>query len=160
MLNHSEIIAQIANRTGGVLRDGTEVEINKLRILGLPDSVLKFYSSCSPEGCIEEQVRLWSPLKVIEENTDLVPGCYVSKLGYVVFSSTLSGDAYCFDLTSLSDNDSVRIVLISHEIDDELLQELEPDDYVKPIADDLVSFLKQFEAGTLDEEPLGEEPLE
>ena len=154
MPDYSQIVASIANHAVGRFRAATAEELDLLRGLGLPESVLEFYEANCPDDCVEGQVRLWSPRNIVEENTELVPGCHISKLGFIVFSTTLSGDTYCFDMNSVSGNGTPAIVLISHEMDDEELAGLTTDEYVKPIANDLVTFLDLLSRQALDEEPI------
>ena len=83
---------------------------------------------------------------VIEENTDYVPGCYVRPHGYIVFSTTIYGDAYGFDLNSANSTTS-PIALLSHEIFDETSTKEEVSKVAKKIAPDLVAFLHLFAPG-------------
>src|SRR5689334_19131946 len=115
MPNYEALIAQIADQTGGSFRPASPFELSKLEALGLPQSVIDFYATFEPAERVGEEFRLWPIEHILEENEALVPGCYASKLGYIVFATTLYGDTYCFDLTCRGKSEP-PIVLISHEV--------------------------------------------
>lgn len=104
------------------------------------------------------RIRLWPIKNVIEENTDYVPVCYVRPHGYVVFSTTIYGDTYCFDLNSPNSTASTAIVLLSHEIFDETTTKEDVSRVAKRIAPDLSAFPTAFAAGELDMEPIYPDP--
>jgi hypothetical protein len=87
-----------------------------------------------------------------------VPGCYVQPHGYVVFSTTIYGDTYCFDLNSASSTASAPVVLLWHEIFDETTTKEDVSKLAKNIAPDLSAFLDAFVAGELDMEPTYPDP--
>jgi hypothetical protein len=87
---------------------------------------------------------------MLQDNRDYVPGHYAWPCGYVVFSTTTYGDAYCFDLQAVSKT-GTPIVLIAHDLepkDDEMKRE-DPAKLAKPIAHS-----EAFVSGSLDIEPL------
>ena len=115
MPDYEPLIAQITEQSGVEFRAASPFDLSKLEPLGLPQSVLDFYSAYEPSECVEGQVRLWPIEQVLAENEAYVPGCYASKHGYVVFATTLYGDTYCFDL-SRGRQTEPRIVLLSREV--------------------------------------------
>lgn len=156
MSAYAEILNKMAGATGAVFRPAAEADLNLLGRLGLPPSVIEFYAEHEPEDSVHGQARLWTIERMIEENRDLVPGCHVVKFGYVVFASTIYGDAYCFDTHHLDARGMPRIVLISHEVVGEETTAEEAARLAKSIAVDLREFLEHFAAGDLDEESLYE----
>lgn len=127
--------------------------------MGVPQEAIRFYREAEPTRCVEiAKIRLWPIKDVIEENTDYVPGCYVRPHGYVVFSTTIYGDTYCFDLNSSNSAPSTPIVLLSHEIFDETTTKEDVIKVAKKIAPDLSAFLNGFAAGELDMEPIYPDP--
>jgi hypothetical protein len=125
----------------------------KLQALGLPRVVVDFYRSYEPAEYAEiGGVRLWPIADVIDENQKYVPGADVCPHGFVVFASTVFGDAYCFDLTMVEP----RVVLLSHEVPFKGMDSGQVRALVKPIATNLDAFLASFVAGTLESEPLDE----
>jgi hypothetical protein len=149
------IEAELANRIGTLaetrLRPAADSDLAKLQALGLPAIVVEFYRSYEPAQYAEIQgVRLWPISEVIEENQRYVPGADVCPQGFVVFASTVSGDAYCFDLTMTEP----RVVLLSHEVAFEGMARPQIQALAKPIAPNFDSFLSSFAAGTLESEPL------
>jgi len=125
----------------------------KLQQLGLPTVVVDFYRSYEPVRYAEiAGVRLWPISDVIAENQRYVPGTDVRPHGFVVFASTVSGDAYCFDLTTAEP----QVVLLSHEVPFEGMARQQVQALAKPIATNLDAFLSSFVAGALESEPLSE----
>src|SRR4051812_27453612 len=114
MQNYALSAEQIAEQTGVAFRASSPIELAKLEALGVPESILAFYREFEPSECAEGQVRLWPIQNVLEENEAYVPGAYVSKHGYIVFATTLCGDAFCFDLRQRGQVEP-RVVLLSHE---------------------------------------------
>ena len=101
-------IEQIAELTGVAFRAASPFELANLEALGLPQSVIDFYSSFEPSERAGDEFRLWPIEHILEENEALSPGCYVSKHGYIGFATTLHGDTYCFDLTRAGKVDAGR----------------------------------------------------
>lgn len=151
MPNYEPLISQISEQTGVAFRPCSPLDLSKLESLGLPQTILDFYASYEPSRCAELQVRLWSIQDLVEENTSLIPGCYSSKHRFVVFASTLCGDAYCFDVRRGKQVDP-SIVLISHEVVSEDTTAAEFAKLAKPVAQSLHEFLGQFIRGEVDEE--------
>jgi hypothetical protein len=89
----------------------------------------------------------------MEENTNYLPRCYIRPHGCVLFSTTIFGDTYCFDLNSATSAATAPIVLLSHEtIGTETTKE-EVGSLAKKIALDFRSFLEAFVSGNLDMKP-------
>jgi hypothetical protein len=151
---NDELHRAIATKSGVELRPATEGDLRELRNLNAPEDAIAFYREAEPTRCAEiKRIRLWPITKVVEENTDYIPGCYVQQYGYVVFSTTIYGDTYCFDLNSATSTASAPIVLLSHEVIDETTTEEQVRAMAKAIAPDLQTFLTAFVAGTLDMTP-------
>lgn len=153
MDRYQSVIAEISIQTGVIFRGSGYFELRKLKSLGLPKAIIAFFRKYQPTQCVEGQVRLWPIAEIVAENREFVPGYYVSKLGYVVFATSLYGDVYCFDLTTKS-TDEPPVVLISH---DEIYEETSTSEVAalaKPIAKDLLSFLQAFVRQEVDTECL------
>ncbi len=117
----------------------------------MPQPILDFFGSYEPRECAEGQVRLWPIQHLVEENASLIPGCYSSKYGFVVFATTFCGDAYCFDVRR-GQQVEPSIALISHEAVSEETTAAEFTQLAKPVARSLQEFLEQFVRGEIDEE--------
>jgi hypothetical protein len=151
---NANLYREIEEKSKVELRPASESEIRQLKELGVPEDAVRFYREAEPTRCAEiAKIRLWPIKHVIEENADYVPGCFVRPYGYVVFSTTIYGDTYCFDLNSPNSSTSAPIVLLSHEIFDETTTKEEVSKVAKKIAPDLVAFLHLFAAGQLDMSP-------
>jgi hypothetical protein len=107
-------------------------------------------SPCPVFG-VHLKVRLWPISDIVVENGGAVPGAYISPHGYVVFASTFCGDAYCFDINIMSDDDP-RIVLISHEVVSDEISADQARRLAKPVAINLRDFLEKFISKEIDEE--------
>jgi hypothetical protein len=151
MPNYEPLIESISEQSGVTFRPASPFELSKLEALGLPESVIDFYSSYEPAECVEGQVRFWPIEYILEENEALVPGSYSSPHGYVVFATTYCGDAYCFDV-SRGIASEPKIVLISHEIVDTDATATQLARLAKPVAPNLYKFLELFVRGEIDEQ--------
>jgi SMI1 / KNR4 family (SUKH-1) len=156
MGKYQALIESIAGPGGGdFFKPTSKAQLDKLRKLGFPESVIQFYECYEPQGCVEGgQIRLSSIDGIIEENTMAVPGIYVQPLGYLVFASTEYGDAYCFNLNRLNQEGEPTIVLMPH---DSLRKDASPEvvaSQAKPIAPSLLNFFEQFSEGKLDTTPI------
>ena len=152
MDQYSQIVAKIADQTGGRFRSASADDLALLRELGLPPSVIDFFAIYEPAECIEGAERLWPIAEIVNENQNFVPGCNIVKFGYVVFSTTGCGDTFCFDLNNQSPDGEPRIVFMSHEEDFESMSPQEIHAMANPVADNLLEFLDMFARDALWEE--------
>lgn len=156
---NANLYREIAEKSKVELRPASESQLRQLIELGVPQDVIRFYREAEPTRCAEiARIRLWPIKDVIEENTDYVPGCFVRPHGYVVFSTTIYGDTYCFDLNSANSIASAPVVLLSHEIFDDTTTREDVSKIAKKIAPNLSAFLTAFAAGGLDMEPIYPDP--
>lgn len=82
----------------------------------LPKLFWDFYSNKMPAEDVEfEDFVFYGLERMIEENTDYVPGCIVLPYGLFTFASTLDGDAICFDLNQ----ENFPVYQCSHSLIDE-----------------------------------------
>lgn len=149
------LLEQIVRKTGIHFRPAETSALEQFRSLGLPDDVVAFYREHEPEECAEiKEVRLWPIADILTENKDYVPGADIYPLGYVVFATTLYGDAFCFDLNARAEH-SAPVVLVAHDLDwtdAEMRKDLAI--LAKMIAPSLDGFLERYAAETLDIQPL------
>jgi hypothetical protein len=154
-----DLYREIIAKSKVELRPASHAQLQQLMELHVPEEAIHFYREAEPSQCAEiARVRLWPIKHVIEENTDYVPGCYVQPHGYVVFSTTIYGDTYCFDLNSANSIASAPVVLLSHEIFDDTTTKEDVSKVAKKIAPNLSAFLNAFAAGRLDMEPIYPDP--
>lgn len=150
------LLDEIKQKAKVEFRPATETNIEALRSLGLPSDALVFYRDSEPAQTAEiGNVRLCPVADIIEENRDYVPGAYSYPCGYVVFATTLYGDAFCFD-TRVAPGTIAPVVLIAHDLEPEN-DEMKREDLAKlakPIAASFEEFLKAFVSETLDIKPL------
>jgi hypothetical protein len=154
MDKYQQLIGIIAKQTGTAFGPASASSLSSLRALGVPDTILRFYELHEPADCAEGQVRLWPVSHIVTENRMAVPGIVVHPLGYVVFASTMSGDAYCFNVNKLDREGEPEIVLISHGTFGEDATAEQVQRVVKPVAPSLFLFLEQFSKGEVDEDCL------
>ena len=141
----------LAENNPKAFRKATEEEIEILKSLKLPESIVGFYKEFSPEATISGFVNLLTIDEMKEENLeDIQPGSDVFKKGFVVFAS-MDGDAFCFDLKS---GDDPRIILFGHEEPfDHLTRKELIEDKGKVVAKNLKEFFNKCLDETLDREP-------
>lgn len=144
MENFQPLIKQIEKVTGIAFHPADEEELLTLQEIGFPEIILDFYAKYAPDDYTEGKIRLWTIDDIFAENTELLPGCYISPHGYFVFASTEHGDSYCFDMNNLNEQGYPRIVLLSHEIVDENITADEIHQIAKPVAQNLLVFLEKF----------------
>ena len=69
----------------------------------LPSTFFDVYSKSVPDDVVEyEDFDFYGLDRIIEENTDYIPGANLLPLGLFTFASTYDGDSICFD-TKLPD---------------------------------------------------------
>jgi len=146
-------IRKIAMKSGTRLRPSAQKDQDKLAELGIPIDARLFFAEAEPEQCVEiNHVRLWPIKEVLAENRDYVPGCFIRPMGYIVFATTIFGDAYCFDIKK-KNAESAPIVLVAHDLN---WDEIKPEgmaELAKPIASTFENYLKLFVEEKLDIEP-------
>lgn len=151
MEHYDSIVNEISALTETEFQPASDDDLDALRRLGLPESIIDFYSLHEPSSCAEYQVRLWPIRDMLVENSDMVPGAYTSPHGYIVFATTIYGDTYCFDINQMT-NGKPRIVLISHEVVENEINAEQARMVAKPIAANLEAFLEAFIRQDVDQE--------
>ena len=138
-------MAKEIGRKGDVLLGPAAPElISELQRLGVPEDAIAFFLEFEPKQCADiDGVRLWPVEEVLRENRD----------GYIVFATTVFGDAFCFDANA-GDRRQMPIVLISHDgYDWDAVTVEEIARLKKPIAPHFIAFLQAYVDGKLDIEP-------
>ncbi len=148
-----DLIAKLRQEGSPVPGPASVEDLERAQTAGFPDELLDLYRECGPENCIELKQRIWSIENAIIENTDAVPGCALSPHGFIVFASTVYGDAYCVDTNVVTTAGHHPVVLFSHEVigEDASLSEIQR--LRLEVASSLADFLRKFTNGTLNEEP-------
>lgn len=121
-------------------------------ILNRQRCLVDFYREYAPDatdGRVELNQRIWSVQRAIEENKDYVPGAELFPLGYVVFASNKSGDAYCIDTVHIGSSGECSIVLFPHDVIEEGASLEDVEQYRLPVAASLEDFLWSFTRRTL-----------
>ena len=128
-----------------IFRPAQESDLEILKRFSLPEEIVIFYKDSEPHDCIEiGQARLWNIKSIIDENENYTPGYIISKMKFVVFSSTLTGDSFCFDLNSKNDLGDVPIIIASHDEIDESLSESEIREKMIVVSNSFADFLSKF----------------
>lgn len=66
-----------------------------------PNHEVTRYFACLPEkDVIIHGVRFMDPQSVMMENTELIPGCFITPHGFVAFASLESGEVFAIELSS------------------------------------------------------------
>jgi hypothetical protein len=128
-------------------------DLQRAEAARFPAELLDFYRQCNPADYIELQQRIWSIDSALVENKDAVPGCALSPHGFIVFASTLCGDAYCIDTNVVTSEGKHPVVLFSHEMIEEDAELSDIQSLRVEVATSLEDFLTKFTAETLSEEP-------
>ena len=129
-------------------------ELERAEELAFPNELVEMYRQLNPADCIELKQRIWSIENAVIENTQAVPGCALSPHGFIVFASTLGGDAYCVDTNIITSAGHHPVALFSHEMigEDDGMEKISS--LRVEVADSLEDFLAQFVSGDLSEEAL------
>ena len=150
-MNLSTLAKQFADTNKGELRKATEEDLEALKKLKLPDSLVAFYREHSPNGTIYGFVNLLPISEMVKESLeDAGPGRDVFPRGFVHFA-TMDGDAFCFDVSA---GKEPRIVLFGHEEPLDFLTRKELlRDKGKVVALNLSDFFEKCLNETLDRDP-------
>ena len=151
------IAEQISHKSGVELAPCRVEHLEWLRWIGIPSEALDFYQWSMPTKTAEiGKVRLCSAGEIYFENRDqCLPGSYANPNGYIIFATTVYGDAFCFDTRSES-GARTPIVLIAHDLEPEG-EEMSREKLArlaKPISETFAGFLASLVAEKLDIEPL------
>lgn len=150
------LLDEIKQKSRVDFRPASSARVAELRSLGMPEDIVAFYVNSEPARTAEiGKVRLCSIPDILVENTDAVPGYYAHPCGYVVFATTIYGDAFCID-TRATPGKAAPIVLIAHDLepDNDQIKREDLAGLAKPIAVSFESFLNAFASETLDIKPL------
>lgn len=95
----------------------SEDELSILKKYKLPGKISNFYKEYCPFETImlSGGVRLLTFEAFKEENLVNAPGAFLIKFGIITFATTIGGNAICFDLNDIKDNDS-SILLVDHSV--------------------------------------------
>ena len=125
-------------------------DLEKLAQYNLPKDIIDFYRHFEPHDHEDGgPVRLLKIKGIIEENTDYIPGCQISKLGFIVFATTLCGNAICFNLNKTINNE-ITIAHVGHGEDysdwtpENVLDEEDSWSHNKTICQSFYEFLTYF----------------
>jgi hypothetical protein len=148
-----DLMAKLKEQGSPVPGRASVEDLKRAQSADFPGELLDLYRECEPENCIELKQRIWSIESAIIENTNAVPGCALSPHGFIVFASTVYGDAYCVDTNVVTSAGHHPVVLFSHEVigEDASLSEIQR--LRLEVASSLADFLRKFTNGTLNEEP-------
>jgi hypothetical protein len=135
------------------LGPASAADLNRALAANFPEELVDFYRKWEPEQCIELKQRVWSIEEALEENSDMVPGCVLAPLGFIVFASTICGDSYCVDTNVETSNGRHPIVLFSHEVIEEEMPLSDVIPYRTEVAESLEDFFARFTNGTLNDKP-------
>jgi hypothetical protein len=153
--NWTNLAKQLSQKAEVPFRPASPESLSALQQLGVPEDVLSFFRGFEPTTCAEiASVRLWPIQEMLAENKDYVPGLFIFKYGYIVFSTTVFGDAFCFDTRASAGKQTAPIVLISHDGHDwDSVTPEEIANFKKPTASNFEMFLKAFLNETIDIQP-------
>lgn len=99
-------------------RNASDEDISSLVKLNIPDYFVEFIKDFEPlQRTFVGDVRLLPINEIIEENEDYVPGADIYPKGFTVFASTITGDAYCFDMTEKNKLGEYDIYYADHDND-------------------------------------------
>ena len=143
------LLERIASEANAEFGPVSADELAILQNVGFPDSLLEFYAHYAPRSAGIGNVHLAPVADILIDNTDVIPGCVVARLGYLSFARTISGDPYCFDIHHIAPDGTARVAFFDHEVLGEDATEEDVLRHSVPIADDLYQFLEKFLADDL-----------
>jgi hypothetical protein len=153
-MDYAQLAKQISQLSGVDLKPAAQEDLERLSAMGAPKSILDFFREHEPPDPAEiDKVRLWSISGIIEENTVLVPGADLYGHGFLVFASTIYGDAYLFDRNAAASADDAPIVIMTHEVPFDGMERGKILAARKRVASGFTDFITKFIAGSLDTEP-------
>jgi hypothetical protein len=150
---YSEVVAALERAAGPLFGPAAAGHVQALRDLGLPETVLQFYSLHAPQSMVNGQIRLLAVGDITGANRNIYPGAAVFPQGYVVFAETYGGDAYAFDLNDAGPATDPAVVLIPHEFHPDACDPTTLPRLAKPVAANLHDFLVQLVEERVDDYP-------
>ena len=98
----NQLLCFLKSLDGAILDKPDESAIQRIKELSsdkLPAGFLEAFSVFAPTDDVEFGDLVFYGLeKMIEENTDYIPGANLQPIGFFTFASTFDGDSICFDL--------------------------------------------------------------
>ena len=148
------VLARITEQTSVAFGPSSEEDVAALAALGMPAEIADFFRQTGPEDLAEiAGARLWPAEELVVENTQAVPGAYISPHGYVVIGTTEFGDTFCLDTASPAADGTVSVVLMPHEAAFDEMSVPEVARYRLKVAENFGDFLDRFAAGSLELTP-------
>ena len=155
------LVDEIRKKSKVPFRYADPEELKQFRLLGAPKDAISFFEEHGPSGdCAEiNKVRLLPIEEILglAENSSFVLGTDIQlqPLGYLVFATTVYGDAFCFATNGAANARSAPIVLLAHdwELDESTLR-TRLAELAKPVADSFDEFLQAWVEERLDLHPL------
>lgn len=130
-------------------RPASKGDIEYLRGLLYPESVIEFYEHAEPSEWVDLYgVQLNTIADIWGENENTLPGDRAFALGYGNVASTDEGDTYCVDINSVNGQDEPAVVRVSHAID-EFMPDSEVLRHIHRVCDTFGDFLESFAKGEL-----------
>jgi hypothetical protein len=140
-MNLKKITDDIASILKEDFKKPSVEDIKKLESIKLPNYFIEFIKIIEPQSRVFlGDVRLLPIQEIIEENEDYVPGADVYPSGFTVFASSISGDAYCFNMNEINKLGEHDIYFVDH---DEDFSEATPDS-IKQITEFISSSFEEF----------------
>ena len=115
----NELDELISSANGVQFKETKPEELEKLNALyngKIPDTLLDFLKKHMPADDVRlhagKEFVYYGIQRIIEENTDAVPGCNLHPMGLYTFASLQNGDSICFD----SNDPAFPVYLCSHSL--------------------------------------------
>lgn len=154
MSNEIELLEKIKRKTNVSFHPADAEALKQFRLLGAPEDAVSFFEQHDPTECAEiNKVRLLPIEEILFENRECVPGADIQPLGYVVFATTVYGDAFCFATKAVTQSPPVVLVAHDWELDESTLS-AKLAELAKPVANSFYDFLRAWVEERLDIEPL------
>lgn len=149
----ANLVASFSEKFGVLFRPASPTEVAAAESAGVPESLLEFYRDHEPTESGRADIRFFPLERVTAEMTDFIPGCYLSRHGYVAIAGTSHGDVYFVRPARARDCRRMPVYLFSHETDFSTMSAAQVEEFATVVASGIPDFLSRAVSDQLKTDP-------
>jgi hypothetical protein len=97
----SNLVSEFAIQAGLQIPRFTSWNFRDVSTVAPCPSAAQYFADSIPSETVDlGMIRILSPTHLLQENTDLIPGCRVANHGFITFAATDCGDSISVDLVT------------------------------------------------------------
>jgi hypothetical protein len=152
-MSTADAVAAFSERYRILFRPASPTELAAAESAGVPEALLEFYREYEPNESGTAEVRFFPLERVLAEMTDFVPGCHLSRHGYLAIAGTAAGDLFFVNPARSRNYLDMPVFLFGHEYDYRRLSAAQIEEFGSVIAKGIPDFLNRAASGTLNLDP-------